>query len=590
MTRARSHKAPQGDRTRPRSRPRSRSSNSSAMPRDWSACRAARATGRSRPGSSAATRAARSRPRAACFAPSVRDRFRVELQRPFWRHDRARNRALAGLAERLGVACVATGNVHSHHPDRARLQDALVAVRLRSTLDQTEPERRGNSSSVMASPRRDGRALSRPPRRRRRDGALAERLEFDLTRDLGYRYPGSEDPLADRKLAELCRARLDERYRGTAERAEAEPRLEEELRVIRTLGLSGFFLLHHDMLELAREVAREVRGTSSVRALLPPGRGRGSSVSSIVCYLTGLSHIDPIRNKLFLGRFLNEEITALPDIDLDFPRDIREKLIPRVHERYGTERAALVGVVRDLPLARRDPRPRQGARPAGGRDRARRALGRRLRRPDDFARGVEEVIGARRAALAALAGADRALPGGVRAAAPRLPAPGRDGDRDRAADRPLPRAAVGDGGAQPRPVGQGLLRRRRLPQDRPAGVGDAVGGRALRRRDRARARRADRPLARPVRRPGGLRGDPARRHDRRVPDREPRADAEHPPHQAREPRRPDRAGRARAAGADPGRRGAPLYREARAAPRRIPTSRFPTSTRRSSRCWRRRSA
>jgi error-prone DNA polymerase len=96
------------------------------------------------------------------------------------------------------------------------------------------------------------------------------------------------------------------------------------------------------MLELAREVAVEVRGPDSARALLPPGRGRGSSVSSIVCYLTGLSHVDPIANELLIGRFLNDELTSLPDIDLDFPRDIREQLIPRVHERYGRERSALV--------------------------------------------------------------------------------------------------------------------------------------------------------------------------------------------------------------------------------------------------------
>ena len=112
--------------------------------------------------------------------------------------------------------------------------------------------------------------------------------------------------------------------------------------MIDALGLPGFFLLHRDMLELAREVAVEVRGPDTARALLPPGRGRGSSVSSIVCYLTGLSHIDPIANELFLGRFLNEELTALPDIDLDFPRDIREVLIPRVHDRYGREHSALV--------------------------------------------------------------------------------------------------------------------------------------------------------------------------------------------------------------------------------------------------------
>ena len=112
--------------------------------------------------------------------------------------------------------------------------------------------------------------------------------------------------------------------------------------MIDRLGLAGFFLLHHDMLELAREVAVQVRGRDTARALLAPGRGRGSSVSSIVCYLTGLSHIDPIENGLLLGRFLHEDLHGLPDIDLDFPRDIREILIPRVHERYGHERAALV--------------------------------------------------------------------------------------------------------------------------------------------------------------------------------------------------------------------------------------------------------
>ena len=79
------------------------------------------------------------------------------------------------------------------------------------------------------------------------------------------------------------------------------------------LGLAGFFLLHHDMLELAREVAVQVRGRDTARALLAPGRGRGSSVSSIVCYLTGLSHIDPIENGLLLGRFLHEDLHGLPE-------------------------------------------------------------------------------------------------------------------------------------------------------------------------------------------------------------------------------------------------------------------------------------
>jgi error-prone DNA polymerase len=308
--------------------------------------------GEHRRGASAARRLAE------LFGP---DRFRVELQRPLWRRDRARNRWLADLAEDLGVPCVATGNAHAHARSRLPLQDALVAVRLGATLDETEGVRRGNSSSALFSAHDAAERFRDHPEAVAETVRLADRLRFDLTRDLGYSYPGAEDETADCRLAELTRARFEDRYpRESGHRPEAERRLDEELRLIRGLRLSGFFLLHHDMLELAREVALEVRGPGSSRRLLPPGRGRGSSVSSIVCYLTGLSHIDPVANDLFLGRFLNEELDAAPDIDLDFPRDIREKLIPRVHERYGAERSALVaafstyrarGSVRDLGKA-----------------------------------------------------------------------------------------------------------------------------------------------------------------------------------------------------------------------------------------------
>ncbi len=272
----------------------------------------------------------------------------VELQRPYARDDRARNRAFAAMARRLGVRCVASGDVHAHARVRAELQDAFVALRHHATLDACEPLRRGNHSHVMSTPRAMASRFADHPDALGETLLLAERLTFDLTRDLGYRYPGAEEQGAIRRLAELCATRLHERYGPSAPREarvnaqEAQARLERELRVIDQLGLAGFFLLHHDMLELAREVAVEVRGPDSVRALLAPGRGRGSSVSSLVCYLTGLSHIDPIAGKLALGRFLHEDLSGLPDIDLDFPRDIRALLIPRVHERYGNDRAALV--------------------------------------------------------------------------------------------------------------------------------------------------------------------------------------------------------------------------------------------------------
>ncbi len=289
------------------------------------------------------------------------DAFRVELQRPFHRHDRALNRGLEPLARRLGVPCVATGDAHAHALERARLQDAFVAIREHTTLDASEPLRRGNHAHVLTTPEAMAARFSDHPDAVAETERLADTLRFDLTQDLGYRYPGAEDPEADGTLARVCAHCFAERYPpGHPVHSEAAARLDEELRLIAGLGLSGFFLLHREMLELAREVAVEVRGPDTVRSLLPPGRGRGSSVSSIVCYLTGLSHVDPIENKLLLGRFLNEEITSLPDIDLDFPRDIREVLIPRVHERFGRERSALVaafptyrarGAIRELGKA-----------------------------------------------------------------------------------------------------------------------------------------------------------------------------------------------------------------------------------------------
>src|SRR5215204_2362105 len=161
-----------------------------------------------------------------------RDGLCVELQRPFQRDDRARNRRLAGLAERLGVATVATGDVHAHARSRAPLQDAFVALRNHTTLDASEPLRRGNSSHVLASPQAmEARFKDDHPRALHETRALADRLTFDLNQDLGYRYPGSEDPTASRTLAEICAQRFEDRYPpGSPHRTAAQPRLEEELR------------------------------------------------------------------------------------------------------------------------------------------------------------------------------------------------------------------------------------------------------------------------------------------------------------------------------------------------------------------------
>jgi error-prone DNA polymerase len=289
------------------------------------------------------------------------DSLRVELQRPYARHDHARNQMLTRLARRLGVACVTTGNIHAHTQRRALLQDAFVALRHGLTLDSSDAVRRPNHTHVLTRPEAMAARFSDHPEAVAESVRLAETLCFDLRQDLGYSYPGAERSDAPRELSEVCDAEFALRYpRGSRHHAEALARLRRELATIEELGLSGFFLLHHEIFQLAKQVAVQVRGAGSAKSLLAPGRGRGSSVSSIVCYLTGLSHIDPVKSDLSMGRFLHSEIRSLPDIDLDFPRDVREKLILKVHERYGTERSALVaafptfrarGAVRELGKA-----------------------------------------------------------------------------------------------------------------------------------------------------------------------------------------------------------------------------------------------
>ncbi len=307
----------------------------------------------------AATGEAFARRLVGAFGP---DHLFVELQDNRVQGDAPRNRALGRLADRLGVPVVATGNVHYHRQDRAALQDVLVAIRHRTTLDASQRVRRPNGCFHLATPDEMSARFASRSDAVANTLRIAERCRaFDLTADLGYSFPdfeGSERGSAMQVLSEVTWAALEVRYpvdgpgvdgssraRARSRRAEAERRLREELRLVDRHGLGGFFLVYRDIMELAREVALRVRGGAPrATAGLPPGRGRGSSVSSIICHLIGLSHVDPVEANLFLGRFLNDALGSVPDIDLDFPREIREALILEVYQKYGHDHTGLVAI------------------------------------------------------------------------------------------------------------------------------------------------------------------------------------------------------------------------------------------------------
>jgi len=274
--------------------------------------------------------------------------FFLELQQSLVHGDTARNRLIARIGRELGISTVATNNVHYHVPARSHLNDALVAIRHNMSLEETHRERRPNDQFHLKPPGEMETLFAEHPEAVASTVRIAERCDFDLTSAPVYQfpdYPAPEGHTPISWLRALCEEAAVRRYGGLT--PSIVERLEEEFALIEKHGLAGFILQYYDLIKIAREVQEDLglieRGLPLEEQ--PPGRGRGSSVALLIGYLIGLSHIDPLRFGLKLDRFLPDELSGPPDIDLDFPREIREELILRVHQRWGYERAVLTGMI-----------------------------------------------------------------------------------------------------------------------------------------------------------------------------------------------------------------------------------------------------
>lgn len=277
------------------------------------------------------------------------EHFYLELQQNLVRGDTQRNRRLAALSKELGIGLVATNNVHYHVRERHRLQDCLVAIKQCRSLEETHRERRANAEFYLKSPQEMGLLFRDIPEALDNTLKIAEECTFDLTRDLGYRFPDYPVPSGynpETYLEHLCLEAAIRRYGSLS--AKVRQRLDKEFSLIRKFDLAGFFLIYRDIVQLAWEVQVDL-GLADRQIpleLQPPGRGRGSSVSMLVGYLLGLSHIDPLHYNLSIERFLPEDsLVNIPDIDLDFPRNIREELIKRIYQKYWWEHAAITGMI-----------------------------------------------------------------------------------------------------------------------------------------------------------------------------------------------------------------------------------------------------
>ncbi len=301
----------------------------------------------------------------------------IELQRHYLPGERRLIREQVALARALGLGVVATNNVHYHVRERHRLQDVLVCIRHRTTLDASHHLRRPNAEYYLKDAAAMARLFAEVPEAVRNTLVLAERCQarVQLT---AYRFPDFPLPpgeTADSYLAARCHEGALERY-GHVD-GEVGEKLRYELDLIRRHGLAGYFLIVWDLMAFARRERI-------------PSQGRGSAANSIVAYVLGLTNVDPIRHKLFVGRFLNEELATLPDIDIDFSREHRERVLQYVYERYGREHAALVSTHITYQA-------RSAVRDVG------KALGLPLDALDRLARRLERPVAASAALRAALA-------------------------------------------------------------------------------------------------------------------------------------------------------------------------------------------
>jgi len=258
-----------------------------------------------------------------------RDNFLIELQNNLYQGDRRLCGELVQIANRLGISYVATNNVHYAREDGHRLQDILVCIANRTTLDKSGRFRRHNSEFYLKSAAEMSPLFKEYPKAIENALSIADRCNVSLDFS-SYRFPEfpvPEDETHASYLAKLCREKAKERYGEISD--EVRSQLRYELDLIEKLGLSGYFLIAWDIMDYARR-----NGI--------PAQGRGSAANSIVAYILGISRVDPISHRLFVGRFLNEEMSALPDIDIDVSTNHREKLIQYVYKKYGEEHTAMV--------------------------------------------------------------------------------------------------------------------------------------------------------------------------------------------------------------------------------------------------------
>ena len=260
------------------------------------------------------------------------DRAYMALIRRFGPNEHVRLWEIEQAAQAARVPTVAMGDILYHHPSRRMLQDVVSCIRLKTTVDQAGFRLERHADRYLKEPHEMARLFERHPEAVARTQDIVERCRFSL-KQLQYQYPNETQngETAQETLERLTWEGAKTRFPDSLpDRVAAQ--LRHELTLIEELEYAPYFLTVNSIVRFARS-----------RGILC--QGRGSAANSAICYVLGITSIDPIRSDLLFERFVSQERREPPDIDVDFEHERREEVIQWIYDTYGRTRAALTAVV-----------------------------------------------------------------------------------------------------------------------------------------------------------------------------------------------------------------------------------------------------
>ena len=251
-----------------------------------------------------------------------------------YRGDDAKRLARLGdLADAVHIPLVATNDVHAHVASRRPLQDVLTCIRDGCTVAEAGFRLGANAERHLKSPEEMARLFRARPDAVERTTLIMEACRFSLD-ELKYEYPAEPVPegrTPQQELTRLVRLLAPDRYPNGIP-AKVTALIEKELALIEKLDYARYFLTVYDIVKFAR--ARDILC-----------QGRGSAANSAVCYVLGITAVNPETTQLLFERFLSEERREPPDIDVDFEHERREEVIQHIFEKYGRDRAGIVAAL-----------------------------------------------------------------------------------------------------------------------------------------------------------------------------------------------------------------------------------------------------